>query len=93
LVGTASIGNGVTNIGTYAFGFCPSLTNVTIGTGLLTLGSGAFGDCWSLEGVYFNGNAPVPAVLVFDDTHTTVYYRAGTTGWGPFFAGMPTAIW
>jgi hypothetical protein len=93
LVGTASIGNGVTNIGTYAFGFCPSLTNVTIGTGLLTLSDGAFGYCWYLKAVYFNGNAPVPAGLVFDDTLTTVYFRAGTTGWGPFFAGRPTAIW
>jgi len=42
--------------------------------------------------VYFEGDAPVvaPYGLVVPGI---VYYRAGTTGWGPTFAGRPTALW
>ena len=30
---------------------------------------------------------------VMDNPAAIVYYRAGTTGWGPTFAGPPTALW
>jgi hypothetical protein len=26
-------------------------------------------------------------------TNATVYYRLGTSGWGPTFGGLPTALW
>jgi hypothetical protein len=92
-IGTATIGNGVTNIAQSAFGSCSLMTNVIIGSGLVTLDTFAFGFCWSLRAVYFNGNAPVPGDVVFDNAPATIYYRIGTSGWGSYFAGRPTALW
>ena len=48
----------------------------------------------SLTGVYFQGNAPSADSTVFtSDDNATVYYLPGTTGWGPTFGGLPTALW
>jgi hypothetical protein len=30
---------------------------------------------------------------VLSDSHATVYYLSGTTGWGADFGGRPTALW
>jgi len=54
----------------------------------------AFYHSPGLTGVYFKGNAPSLGSSVFaGDNKTTVYYQAGTTGWGPTFGGRPTKLW
>jgi len=58
------------------------------------LGYGEFSDCSCLTGVYFKGGAPTIGGSLFNlDTNATVYYLAGTTGWGTTFGGRPTALW
>ncbi len=91
-----TIPNSVTNIGDHAFYRCFGLTNVTIGTGLNNIDGQAFFNCTNLSGVHFLGNAPSIGVNVFyNDTHATVYYLPGTTGWDNFSqsAGVTTAQW
>jgi hypothetical protein len=93
-----TIGTSVTNIGNFAFQLCSSLTTVTIPGGVASIAdySYAFTDCGSLTGVYFQGNAPTlgpNAYVFYGDNNATVYYRPGTTGWGPTFGGRPTAYW
>jgi hypothetical protein len=41
------------------------------------------------------GNAPsLGGSSVFQgDNYATVFYLAGTAGWGPWFGGRPTALW
>ncbi len=90
---SVTIPDSVRNIGALAFWFCTGLIEVTIGSGVGDIGDEAFYSCWSLRSVYCRGNAPVPGTDVFDGiTQATVYYLAGTTGWGPTFAGLPTAL-
>jgi hypothetical protein len=43
--------------------------------------------------VYFHGNSPSLGAQVFQNDNATVFYLAGTTGWGPTFGGRPTALW
>jgi hypothetical protein len=91
-----TIGNGITNIGGYAFGGCTSLSNVTIGNGITNIGDYAFADCTSLKSVYFQGNAPSPSTdyLVFSgDNNITIYYLPGTEGWGSTLGGWRTVLW
>jgi hypothetical protein len=92
---SVTISNGVTSIGNDAFYDCTSLTNITIPNSVTSIGSGAFSSCSSLTGVYFKGNAPsLGGSSVFTGiTNATVYYLAGTTGWGATFGGLPTALW
>lgn len=88
------IPNTVRDIESYAFSQCTSLTTVTVGTGLTNIGDFAFVGCTSLTGHYCWGDAPTYGRNVFDsDNNTTVYYLPGTIGWGPTFAGRPTAPW
>ena len=89
-----TIPSSVTEIGDYAFDGCPSLTNVTIPNQVTTLGDEAFQNCSSLSGLYFRGNAPsLGGSNVFNnDTNTTVYYWAGTTGWTNPWGGRPTVM-
>ena len=92
--GSYTIPNSVTNIADDAFEYCTSLTGVTIPASVTSIGNEAFRCCFSLTGVCFNGNAPSIGLIVFDsDNNATVYYLAGTTGWGPTFGGRPTALW
>lgn len=85
-----TIPNSVTSLGDDAFYGCISLTNATIGSGLANLADYAFGDCPSLVAVYFEGNAPSYYYeLFYYDTDLTVYYYAGTSGWGDAFATFP----
>jgi hypothetical protein len=91
IAGSYTIPNSVTNIGSYAFGSCTSLTSITIGDGVTNIGRWAFYACTNLTGVYFKGNAPSLGSSVFYNALTaTVYYLPGTTGWGPTFGGRPT---
>lgn len=82
-----------------AFYQCANLTNVVVSKNLTHLGTGAFNYCGKLVGVYFRGNAPTPGTNYFgeDVFHVSemaiLYYLPGTTGWGPTFAGRPTALW
>jgi len=84
----------VTTIGTNAFAGFAGLTNVTVGANVTNLGSGAFAGDSALNALFFQGNAPSAEPDVFTNiADATVYYLAGTTGWGPAFGGLPTMVW
>ncbi len=88
----ATIGNSVTNIGDDAFMGC-SLTSVTIPNSVTYIGDSAFED-EGLRAAYFQGNAPqLGGSYVFSGGNVTVYYMAGTTGWGSTFGGRPAVLW
>jgi hypothetical protein len=89
------IGSSVAHIGIGAFYRCSRLTSVIIPSSVTNIGNSAFVYCTNLTGIYFQGNAPSVStdVTVFNGiTNTTVYYLAGTTGWGATFDGLPTAL-
>jgi hypothetical protein len=83
----------VTSIGNYAFDSCTSLTSVTIPGSVSSIGNSAFGNCTNLTSAYFQGNAPPDDGTVFSGDPATVYYLAGTTGWGSTFGGVPAVLW
>jgi hypothetical protein len=88
------IPNSVTSIEDYAFFNCTTLTDVTIPLGVTSIGTNAFAACLSLTSLYFQGNAPsLGGTTVFQNDNATIYYLPGTTGWGPTFGGIPTALW
>src|ERR1035437_9289688 len=66
-----------------------------VGSSVSSIAGYAFYSCTNLTSVYFTGNAPsLGDSNVFGrDNNATVYYLAGTTGWGPTFGGLPTAVW
>jgi hypothetical protein len=91
---SVTIPNRVTRIGDGAFDGCTSLTSVTIPDSVTSIGRFAFCNCKNLSEVYFQGNPPSIGDWVFSyDNKLTVYYLAGTTGWGTTFGGRPAAIW
>ena len=90
-----TIPSSVTNIGFQAFFGCSGLTTVTIPASVTTIEGGVFNSCTNLTNAYFEGNAPGggPDGSVFaNSSKATIYYRAGTTGWGKEFGGRPTAV-
>ena len=92
--GNYTVPTGVTNIGTYAFYDCGGFTNITVPSGVATIADNAFSFCNALRGLYFTGNAPSIGLDVFNgDNNTNAYYLPGTTGWGPMFGTIPTALW
>jgi len=89
-----TIPKNLTSIGYLAFAFCTNLSSLTIPASVSNIGDQAFLDCTNLTGAYFQRNAPIADAVVFNgDSHVTVYYLPGTTGWGPTFGGRPTALW
>ena len=93
--GSYAIPNGVTQIPSYAFQSCPSLTSLTVPNSVTSIGSLAFNVDPSLVAIYFQGNAPTVASFGFSDIQgaVTVFYLLGTTGWDTNLGGLPTALW
>jgi len=85
------IGNSLTDIGNGAFQGCSGLTSLIFPSSVNVIGMKAFHGCTNLTAAYFKGNAPA-ADWVFNDP-TTIYYRAGTTGWTNPWSWRPTAEW
>jgi len=82
----------VVSMGIVAFGDCPKLTTVIFHGTVGSFGVNGFVYSSGLTGVYFTGNAPAepdPSTFL-GDSSATVYYLAGTTGWGSNFGGLPT---
>jgi hypothetical protein len=88
-----TIPHSVTSIGNYAFETCSSLTSVTVPNSVTSIGDYVFYFCTSLTSAYFLGNAPPDDGTVFNSDPATVYYLAGTTGWGSMFGGVPAVLW
>ncbi len=85
----------VNSIGDYAFANCP-LASITIPASVNSIGEAAFAGCTSLTKVYFLGDAPPDGLYttgMFNGGQTTVYYLAGTAGWGNFFGGSRSVPW
>ena len=87
-----TIPSSVTIIGDRAFLGCSKLTNLTIPRSVSYIGDNAFQLCSNLKAVYFLGDAPSKGAAIFSGIIPTIYYLAGTVGWGPAFAGCPTAL-
>jgi len=90
-----TIPDSVTVIGDRVFPRCSSLASVIIGKSVNSIGAAVFANCPSLTSVYFRGNVPRSTAddIFYLRDLVTVYYLAGSTGWGPTFFGRPTALW
>jgi len=94
--GGVTIPDGVTIVANSAFAECMSLTNVTIPASLAKIGGFAFMYCTSLKTVCFKGDAPIVEEFAFccnGGEQSTIYYLAGTKGWGATFGDRPTKVW
>jgi hypothetical protein len=94
---SVTISDGVTSLSNSIFQGCPGLTSVFLPKSITNVGGGAFSDCTGLTSVYCEGNAPDVMLATegpfLRSSFVTVFYRAGTAGWGHTFAGRPTAVW
>ncbi len=59
---TVTIGEGVTNIGEWAFGYYPNLTSITIPASVTTIGGSAFRECSSLASVTIAENSQLVSI-------------------------------
>ena len=92
LAGYYVIPNSVTNIGPYAFSYCPDLWAVSIATNVTHLADWAFANCSQLHSVTFLGPPPdLGGSNVFcGDINTHIAYLPWESGWGsPTFGGQP----
>jgi hypothetical protein len=93
--GVYAIPKSVTQIRDGAFRGAVNLTAVVLPAGVSSVDWRGFYSCGrQLSSFYFEGNAPGLAneALAGCD-NSTVYHRAGATGWGKEFGGRPTAVW
>lgn len=97
---SVTLPNSITHLGHRMFRRCLELTTVILPESLTSIEDLIFQDnsesgVEAVTGVYFKGNAPtnVGTEAFRGANNATVYYRAGTTGWGSTFAGRPTALW
>jgi hypothetical protein len=92
---TVTISGNLTSIGRSAFLQCFALKNLTLPNTLTFIDYQAFNECYGLRALKFLGNAPqIGGIEILNGAdQSTVYYVAGTTGWGPTFDGRPTALW
>ena len=87
-----TMAEGVETIGEVAFGDCPKLATVTIPASVSYLPEYAFVYS-GLTDIYFEGNEPASdPQAFFGDTSATIYFLAGTSGWGTTFDGLTTVI-
>jgi hypothetical protein len=88
------IPDSVSSIGDYAFYLCKNLASIVIGAGVDGIGYAAFAECSRLGDIYCAGAPPsMDDHRPFQGISATVYYLAGTPGWGESFKGLPTAVW
>ena len=99
---SVTIPDNVTSLGDSAFASCIGLQSVLMGASVNHIGDGGFSDCGSLLSVFFEGDAPESVgegvFSAFDNGdgavyRSTVYYIAGSAGWGNTFCGCTTAVW
>jgi hypothetical protein len=65
----------------------------TVASNVTSIAGTAFQNCTGLTGVFFQGDAPTVGSLAFAGaTNVTVYYLAGTAGWGTTFGGCPSLL-
>jgi hypothetical protein len=93
LDGDLTIPDSVTSIGIEAFNGCydGAAGNLTIGNSVTTIGTDAFNGCTGLNTMYSAVDASV--VTAYPPSLTTIYYKAGTAGWGVDFAGITPQLW
>lgn len=85
--------NNAVSIAEVAFQQCYGLTSIRFGSGVTSIEWDAFTDCPNLSYICFEGNAPVDGGYIFggDANVHTIYYAAGTSGWGSIFSEINTA--
>jgi hypothetical protein len=104
-----SLGNHVAIIGVGAFYGCQKLARITIPNSVTNVGYQAFGECLLLKSILFQGNIlpdndafSYTTIIGYNfgkpiyglaRLNTTVYYSAGTTGWGATFGSESTVLW
>ncbi len=76
--------DGVTTIGSGAFEYCDSLTNVTIPTSVTIIESSALYDCSNLTDVYYDGTEEQWNLISIDSgntalTNATIHYQKSAT--------------
>jgi len=88
-----TLGNQVSSIGYDAFADCDDLSKIIIQSSGLHIGSYAFEYGPTNRAFYFTGDAPSLDSSPFYQNVATVYYLAGSVGWGPTLDNLPTALW
>lgn len=92
---TVRLGQGLTEIGAYAFSGSSKLTELVIPARVSTLRDSAFFLCSSLKKVKFEGNAPenYASGLEFIPPHTVCYHEGAEGFTSPEWQGYPTELW